>query len=123
MKFSASTQPTTPVVKTVQQGDFIADFFINENVVRFHTKSILSTKVLRWDGVTSPKLEDSSPQLVHLVRSIESIPGIERIMRLEKYSISIIKAKAFSWKEILPRLEQALVDYSRGYSEQNEREG
>lgn len=109
--YPMNNPPSTPVVDTIKRNNFVIDFFINENAVEIHTKFILSPKILSGTDVKYPSEGEINSELLNFLREIEEIPGIEEIQTVEKYSILLMKGKAFDWNDILPHIEQKLIDY------------
>ena len=111
--YPLGSTPSTPVVDTIKRNNFVIDFFINEDVVEIHTKFILSPKILSGTDVKYPSEGETNSELLNFLREIEEIPGIEEIKTVKKYSILLIKGKAFDWNDILTHIEQKLTDYQK----------
>lgn len=82
------------------------EFVPNPDMCIFHVSEVVTDqRILSFDSLNAQP-EKKTP----MVRELQSIKGLVRIT-IQPYMISIEKGRVFNWREILPRIDEVLLEH------------
>ena len=70
----------------------------------------VSAQVTRSATLTFDSPDSQPKEMTPMVRALFSIRGVDKVW-LHPYEVSIVKARVFSWQEILPEVEKVVLEH------------